>query len=277
VSWYAIEVQPDAERREAIATWLVGRTGQAVEERADGTLVSFALTIPAAEALEQDLARVHGPGLAVSRHEHAERDWTLAWRDGLGVRRVGRFTLVPSWIDHEHGPGEHVIVIDPEMAFGSGEHGSTRVALALLDRYVRPGHTVLDLGSGSGILTIAAAHLGATPVIGVEADDESLPFAVANAARNGVSHKVVFLEGDAAQLTPLLAPADVIVSNILRLINVALLPEIHDALAPGGVVIFSGMEVSEADSFRAPLLAAGFRIREELVDETWWAVVAEPA
>ncbi len=277
MSWYAIEVHSDAERREAIATWLVGQTGQAVEERSDGTLVSFALTIPAAEALEQELARVHGPGLAVSRHEHPERDWTLAWREGLGVRRVGRFALVPSWLNYEPGPGVHVIVIDPEMAFGSGEHGSTRVALALLDRYVRPGHTVLDLGSGSGILTIAAAQLGATQAIGVEADDESLPFAVANALRNGVSDKAVFLEGDAAQLTPLLGPADVIVSNILRLINVALLPEIHDSLAPGGVVIFSGMESSEAELFRVPLLAAGFRIRDELLDENWWAVVAEPA
>lgn len=277
MSWYAIEVQSDAERREAIATWLVGRTGQAVEERADGTLVSFALTIPAAEAIEQDLARVHGPGLAVSRHEHPERDWTLAWREGLGVRRVGRFTLVPSWLEHAPGPDEHVIVIDPEMAFGSGEHGSTRVALALLDRYVHPGHTVLDLGSGSGILTIAAAHLGAAQAIGVEADEDSLPFAVANAARNGVTDMVNFLQGDAAQLTPLLAPADVIVSNILRLINVALLPEIHEALAPGGVVIFSGMEASEAELFRTPLVAAGFRIREELLDENWWAVVAQPA
>jgi ribosomal protein L11 methyltransferase len=275
VSWYAIEVQSDIDRREAIAAWLVDRTGQAVEERADGTLVSFALTIPAAEALEQDLARVHGPGIAVARREHPEVDWTLAWREGLGVRRVGRFALVPSWVAFDPAPGEHVIVIDPEMAFGSGEHGSTRAALALLDRHARPGDTVLDLGSGSGILTIAAARLGAARAIGVEVDAESLPFAATNAERNGVSGKVVFLEGDAAQLTPLLAPADVVVSNILRLINVALLPEIHEVLRPGGIAIFSGMEVSEAGLFRSPLVAAGFTIRSELVDETWWAVAAE--
>jgi len=277
MSWFAIEVHPEAERRDAVAAWLVERTGEAVEERADGTLVSFATSAPAAEALERDLVEAHGPGLSLARREHPEVDWTLAWREGLGVRRVGRFAIVPSWIHYQAGPGELVIVIDPEMAFGSGEHGSTRAALALLDRFARPGHTVLDLGSGSGILTIAAAKLGAAQAIGVEVDAESLPFAFMNAERNGVLERVAFLEGDAAQLTPLLAPADVIVSNILRLINVALLPEIRGALRLGGIAIFSGMEVAEAELFRAPLLEAGFRVVAELIDETWWAVAATPA
>jgi ribosomal protein L11 methyltransferase len=277
VSWYAIEVHPEAERRDAIAAWLVDRTGEAVEERADGTLVSFALTIPAAEALERDLAREHGPDLAVRRREHPEVDWTIAWREGLGVRRVGRLAIVPSWIDYQAGPGELVIVIDPEMAFGSGEHGSTRAALALLDRYARPGGRVLDLGSGSGIVCIAAARLGALRAVGVEVDADSLPYAAMNAERNQVSDRVLFLEGDAAQLTPLLGTAAVIVSNILRLINVALLPEIHAALEDDGVAIFSGMEAAEAALFRPPLLEAGFRIVSEVTDETWWAVAATRA
>jgi ribosomal protein L11 methyltransferase len=277
VSWYAIEVRPDAEQRDAMAAWLIGRTGEAVEERADGTLVSFALTIPAAEALEHDLAREYGPGLTMRRREHPEVDWTVAWREGLGVRRVGRFAIVPSWIDYQPRPEELVIVIDPEMAFGSGEHGSTRAALMLLERYARPGSRVLDLGSGSGILSIAAARLGALRSVGVEADGDSLPFAVMNSERNGVSDRVMFLEGDAAQLTPLLGPASVVVSNILRLINVALLPEVHEALEADGIAIFSGMEATEAELFRAPLLAAGFRIVSEVVDETWWAVAAARA
>ncbi len=215
MSWYAIEVHPEAGHRDAVAAWLVSRTGQAVEERPDGTLVSFALTAPAAEALERDLAREHGPGLGLERREHPEVDWTIAWREGLGVRRIGRFAIVPTWISYAPAPDEQVIVIDPEMAFGSGEHGSTRVALELLDRFTRPGDRVLDLGSGSGILTIAAAKLGATQAAGIEVDAESLPFAAQNAERNGVTDRVVFLEGDAAQMVPLLAPADVIVSNIL--------------------------------------------------------------
>lgn len=277
MSWYAIEVHPDADRRDAVTAWLVGRTGQAVEERADGTLISFALTIPAAEALERDLARDLGPGIAVERREHPEVDWTVAWREGLGVRRVGRFAIVPSWLSYQPVPGEELIVIDPEMAFGSGEHGSTRAALTLLDRFARPGDTVLDLGSGSGILTIAAAKLGAAQAVGVEVDSETLPYAAMNAERNGVTSRVVFLEGDAAELTPLIAPAEVIVSNILRLINIALLPEIRAALRPGGTAIFSGMEAGEAGQFRPALEDEGFRVVAEVIDETWWAVAATPA
>jgi ribosomal protein L11 methyltransferase len=193
------------------------------------------------------------------------------------VRRVGRFAIVPSWLGHDPGPGEKVIVIDPEMAFGSGEHGSTRAALALLDRFVRPGDTVLDLGSGSGILTIAAAMLGAAQAVGIEVDDASLVVAAANAERNGVADRVTFLEGDAAQMVPLLAPADVIVSNILRLINVAVLPEVHAALRPEGVAIFSGMETKEAELFRSALHEMGFRVLAEHLDETWWAVAAGKA
>jgi ribosomal protein L11 methyltransferase len=170
-----------------------------------------------------------------------------------------------------------VIVIDPEMAFGSGEHGSTRAALALLDRFARPGDTVLDLGSGSGILTIAAAMLGAAQAVGIEVDDASLVVAAANAERNGVADRVTFLEGDAAQMVPLLAPADVIVSNILRLINVAVLPEVHAALRPEGVAIFSGMETKEAELFRSALHEMGFRVLAEHLDETWWAVAAGKA
>jgi ribosomal protein L11 methyltransferase len=277
VSWYALQVHPKPDRRDAVAAWLVGRTGQAVEELADGTLISFALTIPAAEALERDLVRELGPGIAVERREHPEVDWTVAWREGLGVRRVGRFAIVPSWLDYQPAPHEKLIVIDPEMAFGSGEHGSTRAALTLLDRFAKPGDTVLDLGSGSGILTIAAAKLGAAQAIGIEVDGDTLPYAAMNAERNGVSDRVVFLEGDAAELTPLVAPADVIVANILRLINIALLPEIHAALRPGGIAIFSGMETAEAGQFRPALEGSGFRIVAEVTDETWWAVAATPA
>jgi ribosomal protein L11 methylase PrmA len=108
-------------------------------------------------------------------------------------------------------------------------------------------------------------------------DADSLPFAAMNAKRNGVDDQVLFFEGEAAQLTPLVGPADVIVSNILRLINVALLPEVHAGLNPGGIAIFSGMEIGEAGLFRPELERGGFRIVSEVTDETWWAVAATPA
>jgi len=273
VTWIALEVQPGEDRRDLVAAWLVTRTGQAIEERADGTVVAFALSAAEAEAVAAELQQLFG--LAVSRRELPEVDWTTAWREGLGARTVGRVTLVPTWVEHRAGPGDCVITMDPESAFGSGEHGSTRAALLLLDRWLKPGDSVIDLGTGSGILAIAAARLGAGRVVGVDLDPEALPVAEQNAARNGVADTVKFLQGDAGAVTPLLGPADVAVSNILRLVNASLLPAIHRAVRNGGTAIFSGMETAEATEFRAPLLSAGFEIMSEIIDEGWWAVAAE--
>jgi len=165
-------------------------------------------------------------------------------------------------------------VLDPENAFGSGEHGSTRAALRLLEQLLRPGDFVLDLGSGSGILTIAARKLGAVKAIGIEQDDEAVEVALRNAARNGVADAVDFFSGDAGQLTPLFAPVDLVVSNILRIVNIALLPEVWRTLRSGGTGIFSGMEVGERDLFLEELERGGFEPGPDTVDSGWWAVAA---
>ena len=273
MSWWAIDVRPDPSRCEWVGAWLVARTGQAVEERDDGTLVTFAEDERAADALVAALAAETEAPVATSRRPLDPVDWSTRWRDGLGPRHFGRLTVVPSWIELPPGDGP-TVVLDPESAFGSGEHGSTRAALTLLERHLRPGHRVLDLGSGSGILTIAAAKLGAASAIGIENDAEANPVAWRNAERNGVTAAVSFLEGDAGDLAPLLGPADLLLSNILRLVNTALLPAIVAALRPGGLAIFSGMEELESPLFRPALAAAGLEVRDEVTDTGWWAVAA---
>lgn len=271
----AVEVRPEADRREAVAHWLVTRTGEAIEERADGALVAFLPSMDGLPHLRADLRQAFGPELQVVGRPLEPVDWSERWREGLGPRRFGRLLVAPSWSPTRLVPGvEAVLVLDPEMAFGSGEHGSTRGALTLLESHLRPGSTMLDLGSGSGILAIAAVLLGARVAIGVEVDDEAIPVAVRNAERNRVAEKVRFVEGDAAALAPLLGPVDLVVSNILRTVNVTLLPAIHVALHPGGMAIFSGMEEPEAPLFRPPLACAGFEIVAEVVDEGWWSVAA---
>lgn len=271
----AVEVRPPADRREAVAHWLVTRTGEAIEERADGALVAFLASMDELPQLQADLRHSFGSDLSAVGRPLEPVDWSERWRDGLGPRRFGRLLVAPSWSPTEPMPGvDAVLVLDPEMAFGSGEHGSTRGALTLLESHLRPGTTLLDLGSGSGILAIAAVLLGARVAVGVEVDEEAIPVAVRNAERNGVSEQVRFVEGDAGALAPLLGPVDLVVSNILRTVNVTLLPAIHTALHPGGLAIFSGMEVAEAPLFRAPLTSAGFEIVAEVVDEGWWSVAA---
>src|SRR5689334_19110882 len=141
--WWAIDVRPDPARREWTGAWLVARTGQAVEERNDGTLVTFAEDERAADELVAALAAAGEGRVETARRPLEDLDWTTRWRDGLGPRRFGRLTVAPSWIERPAATEGPTVVLDPESAFGSGEHGSTRAALTLLERHVRPGDRVL--------------------------------------------------------------------------------------------------------------------------------------
>jgi ribosomal protein L11 methyltransferase len=273
MSWWVIDVGFDATHdSDRIASLLVRETGQTVEER-DDRVIGSAQSEEQARAAAVRMTAELGPGITIAVAPAAPVDWAGQWRDGLAVRTIGRLRIGPSWLLE---PGPLAVVIDPEMAFGTGEHGSTRGALTLLDQYVRPGDIVLDLGSGSGILTIAAAKLGCRRGLGIEADPEALPAALANRDRNRETGRVEFLEGDAAMLAPLAAPVDLVVSNILREVNATLLGPIRRALAPEGIAIFAGMEEAEAPLFRPALDVAGFRVEQEQVDEGWWAVAARP-
>lgn len=275
MSWCALDVRSPADERDAVAAWLVGRTGQAVEERDDGTLIGVVESAGIADRLLDELRATFGQRVAAAARDLPDIDWRLRWRDGLLPRRLGRLLIAPSW--SVVADGDAIIVrIDPETAFGTAEHGSTRGALLLLDRLVTPAARVLDLGSGSGILGIAAVRLGAATAIGIDLDPEAEPIARGNAERNGVAERTRFLTGDALVLTPLLGPVDLVLSNILRAQNELLLPLVRAALAPGGRAIFAGMELAEQGGFRAALTRAGFSAIAETADEGWWAVAAAP-
>ena len=186
MSWCALDIRAAETTRPQIAEWLVRRTGQAVEERADGSLVGVTAA-PTVDAVIAELRAAFQDVSAVARSLPVE-DWTSRWREGLSPRRIGRLTISPSWV----APREDdrlLVVIDPETAFGTGEHGSTRSVLQLLDRWVRPGQRVLDLGSGSGILSIAAIKLGAGRAVGIDIDPEAEAVARENAARNGTGSR----------------------------------------------------------------------------------------
>ena len=272
MSWWAIDVRTPAELRDSMGAWLVAQTGHAVEEREDGTLVAFAPDERSADVLEAELGRQADQPVETQRRQVDGTDWSTRWRDGLGARRIEQLTVIPSWLPEASNPDPLTIVLDPETAFGSGEHGSTRVALTLLARTLRPGDYVLDLGSGSGILAIAAIKLGAARAIGIDTDPEANEVATRNAVRNGVADRVEFLEGDAGALAPLLGPADLLLSNILRSVNTALLPVILQTLRPRGLAIFSGMEHTEAEEFRRSLGDTGFSLEQEALDAGWWGV-----
>ena len=272
MTWWAIHIVPDPARRDVVAEWLVNATGAAIAERDDGSLAGAASSGEEASRIAGALEREFG--LSASLAELPDADWSVRWREGIEPRRVGRLLIVPTWRRDAEPEITTRVVIDPENAFGSGEHGSTRGALALLDRHVQPGMRVLDLGSGSGILSIAAVVLGARSSIGIECDAEANTVAERNAESNRVSGKVRFLTGDAVTLAPVAGPADLVLSNILRTVNVTLLPAIRQALAPGGTAIFAGMEDQESELFRGPLREAGFSVVDDWRDAGWWSVAA---
>jgi ribosomal protein L11 methyltransferase len=275
MTWWAVDVRPPDGRQDFVGAWLVARTGQAVEERDDGTLTAFMPDARAAAQLVEELGHDAEMSVEAQSRRLETTDWSTRWREGLGPRTLDRLTIVPSWLPEALEPNPFTIVLDPETAFGSGEHGSTRAALTLLSRLVQPGQSVLDVGSGSGILTIAAIKLGAARAVGIEIDPEANEVAARNAARNEVADRVEFIDGDAASLAALLGPVDLVLSNILRSVNTALLPVISRALFPGGIAIFSGMEQPEADDFRGALKQGGFRPVQETLDAGWWGVAAE--
>jgi ribosomal protein L11 methyltransferase len=202
-------------------------------------------------------------------------DWAQEWRRGLGARRIGRhLVVVPSWIEPVIAEGDVVLSIDPKMAFGTGEHASTRGVLRLLEPVMEPGSTVLDVGTGSGILAIAAARLGATAVLAVESDGEALPNARENLERNGVADRVALQHAlvDAAFLAARPAGYDVILANVLSGVLRPLLPGFRSALKPGGLVILSGILAEEAEMMLDAAAAAGLMVAAEDREDEWWSV-----
>ena len=200
-------------------------------------------------------------------------DWSLAWRTRIGAHRLGTLTVTPPWLA-EGLPPATTVVIEPAMAFGTGEHPTTRGVVRLLEGTIRPGDAVADLGAGSAVLAIAAVKLGAARAFAIENDPDSIANAEENVGRNGVTSQVAVLEGDAAQLLPLVAPVRVILANIISSVLLELLPALPAALAPEGEIILSGILQEERPSILAALAAQGWRVVAEDAEDVWWSVRA---
>jgi len=201
-------------------------------------------------------------------------DWSRAWRDHTRVVTLGSLTVAPPWLAGGLDR-RRTVVIDPGMAFGTGDHASTRGALLLLQDAIRDGSTVADLGSGSAILSIAAAKLGASRVWAIEIDAEAQGNAAANVDENDVGDVVHLLEGDAALLLPLIAPVDVITANIISSVIIEMLPAIGEAITPGGYAVLAGIMESEHDVVVDTLGDNDWQLRRTHVEEEWWSALAQ--
>jgi len=202
----------------------------------------------------------------------ADRDWNEAWREHFRPLPIGRRLLVaPPW-DVPRSSDRMVLIIEPGRAFGTGHHGSTAGCLELLERTLEaaaPG-TAIDLGTGSGILAIAAARLGVPAILAVDDDPDAVAVATANVRVNDVSGRVTCRLGDVAALDA--PPAPLVVANILAAAHVRLTACYRRLLTPGGALLLGGILDGEADEVRARLRADGFTAEDALSIDGWTAL-----
>ncbi len=189
----------------------------------------------------------HVGELQVTRRR--EEDWANAWKAHFSVHRIGRrVTVRAPWHDYAPVGDEVVVELDPGMAFGTGLHPSTRLTMLALEESLRPDDTVLDVGAGSGILSIAAALLGASRVDGVDIEPVAVRSARENAARNGVADRVRIEEGSVGPGAPFSGEYDLVLANIIARILIELAPHLAAAVKPGGALVLAGIiEPREAD------------------------------
>ena len=280
-AWLRVTVKrPSDELAPLLAEGLLACGGSAIEEQANAWITYMPIDSDR-DAIRARLHALAGAPADIAFDEVPEQDWLALWRAGLEPRRVGeRIIVSPTWSDVDARVADIVIRIDPQMAFGTGEHASTRGVLRLMQRVVRKGQHILDVGSGSAILSIAAVALGATHVVAAESDEDAMENAHENVERNGVADRLTLLNAlvDDAFLSAYGGGAfDGIVANVLSSVLRPLLPAFHTALAVGGWAILSGILVEEADMMRAAAVESAFSVEAEDTEEQWWSVLLRRA
>lgn len=203
-----------------------------------------------------------------------DSEWKDNWKAYFKPAKVSRSIVVkPTWESYEPKAGEKIIEIDPGMAFGTGTHETTSLCIRLMEDYLVPGEKVLDVGCGSGILSIAGALLGASEVLGVEIDPDAAAIAGENIALNHVERIASAQYGDLTKGIDF--QADVIVANLMADLVVTLSKDVARYLLPGGRYISSGILVEKMPEVVDAMRALGFAIMEVKEDGMWCAIVAK--
>lgn len=208
----------------------------------------------------------------VSETALADEDWPESWKKYFHTEKVGeRVVIQPSWEAYEPQAGEIVVRLDPGAAFGTGTHPTTTLCLRAMEKLVRPGMTVFDIGTGSGVLAITAAKLGAGAVTAVDYDSTALRVARENIAQNGLADAITLKESDI--LRNVTGRADVVTANIIADIIIRIFADLDAHLAPGGALLASGIIASRAEDVRQAGKAYGFVVTEEWEAKDWAAMI----
>ncbi|AOV07909.1 50S ribosomal protein L11 methyltransferase [Sporosarcina ureilytica] len=230
--------------------------------------------------IEQSIAELPRYGLDVGLNkiktsEVDEEDWATAWKQYYHpVKISGRFTIVPTWEDYTPVESDELIVeLDPGMAFGTGTHPTTVMCMQALEKYVQKGNTVVDVGTGSGVLSIGAAMLGAKSVYALDLDEVAVVAAKENIRLNKVDATVHVAQGNLLESIDF--EPNIIIANILADVIMSFSQDAADLLPADGLFIVSGIIEEKRDEVKADLTEKGFEIIESVLMEDWVALIAK--
>jgi ribosomal protein L11 methyltransferase len=290
MEWLEVSVEVDGETAEAVAEVLSRyvRDGVVIEGGPNGWQegpVVVRCYLPADDDLWNRKKRIREglwhlgqirPIPDPSFRPVAEQDWAEAWKERLEVLRVGeRLVIRPSWLDYDARPGDVVIRLDPGMAFGTGLHPTTQLCLGALEAFVQPGVEVLDLGTGSGILAVASAKLGAEHVLALDSDRQAVKVARANVSDNDVAERVTVRHGSLADVSGMY---DLVVVNILARVIVEMLEEgLAERLRPDGVLVTAGIILDKAAEVVAAFERSSLKLLDQRQRGDWISLLAKRA
>ncbi len=302
-TWQELTITVSREAEEAVSNILIdlGSQGVAIDDSADylGEAGPFGEVLPQVKQLntvaitayypetvnlemirqevKEHLAQLRDFGLEIGEtqlttQQLAEEDWADNWKKYFEPARVTHdLTIVPSWTDYEATIGEKIIKLDPGMAFGTGTHPTTKMSLFVLEQILRGGETVLDVGTGSGVLSIASSLLGAKDIYAYDLDEVAVRVAQENIELNPDMENIHVASGDLLRGVEI--EADVIVANILADILVNLTDDAYRLLKDEGYLIMSGIISEKWNLVRESAEAAGFFLETHIIQGEWNACV----
>ncbi len=278
-TWLEISITSTPSQRELLLPGLTELGCQGFQELDDALLCYFDKSQWDSTSYERflkvlrSILQMFSVNADIRFREIEETNWNETWERSLAPVEIGRRLVVkPSWTEYRGGGERIIIEIDPKMSFGTGYHESTRLILALLETHVRPGDTVLDIGTGTGVLAIASVKLGAEKATGIDTDNWSIENARENVVKNNVQDSVDIPEVPLTSFAT--AGFSLIVANIMASTIIELLPQIRRLLAPGGRLLLSGLLATDREEIERRLAEFGFRPTASVAEHEWIAIAA---
>jgi ribosomal protein L11 methyltransferase len=283
-AFVCVRITAPRERAEAIAAEVFAAGASGLEERESCDSIVLLVYAPAAhaESVRAAALAVAGAAIVATAEPVVAHDWPETWKDGLTPIVISpRLVVRPPFAAHALTAGQCEVVIEPRQAFGTGAHGSTALALELVDAYLATAQParVLDVGSGSGVLAIAALRLGAGRALACDLDPIAARETRENAARNGVAERLASFAGSLDALGPRANDFELVVANVISSELRPILAALVARVAARGVAVFSGLLAAERESIGAALARHGLRVAGERRerdsrDDEWLALIA---